>query len=283
MPVMDADQRRKLEDQLLRKAEEAIRTLRREAETGDPARVDSLAEAMAGLLKTREFPSLRAAEFRELTRAVQRGAYQRSVDSLLIQAERCGHRGDEKGRNALLTQAKDHFAKALRFGADDEFRHGVERRVQATLMTSKDGVDDRTKQAAKHKLNQHDVGAKPPNGIERRRAIRYMDPVLAVEAEGRRCTTINWSTRGLLVDLPPEEFAHAVGGKLRLELHCPEIPETIGPDKTSHRVGGRQIAHVVRLDPDRRAVALSFPDISTVMLDLIHAMKETGIKPEPER
>ncbi|ALG70573.1 hypothetical protein VY88_06495 [Azospirillum thiophilum] len=278
MPVMDADQRRKLEDQLIRKAEEALRTLRREAETGDPARVDSLAEGLAGLLKTREFPSLRAAEFRELSRAYQRGAYQRSVDSLLVQAERCGHRGDDKGRNALLTQAKDHFAKALRLGADDEFRHGVERRVQATLMTSKDGVDDRTKQAAKRKLEQHDVGAKPPNGIEHRRAIRYVDPALVVEAEGRSCTTINWSTRGLLVDLPPAEFSHAVGGKLRLELYCPEVPERGG-----QRVGGRQVAHVVRLDPDRHAVALSFPDISTVVLDLMHAMKDAGIKPEPER
>ncbi|WP_146210704.1 PilZ domain-containing protein [Azospirillum sp. TSO35-2] len=273
MPVMDADQRRKLEDSLLRKAEEAVRRLRHEAESGDPTRVDSLAEGMAGLLKTREFPSVRAAEFREITRAIQRGAYQRSVDSLLVQAERCGHHGDEKGRNALLTQAKDHFAKALRFGADDEFRHGVERRVQAALMTSKDGVDDRTKEASRRKLEQHDVGAKPPNGIERRRSIRYMDPVLQVDAEGRRCTTINWSTRGLLVDLPPEEFSHAMGGKLRLELHCPEVPG----------VGGRQIAHVVRVDPDRHGVALSFPDISTVILDLMHAMKDAGIKPEPER
>lgn len=97
MPVMDADQRRKLEDQLLRKAEEAIRTLRREAEAGEPTHVDSLAEGLAGLLKTREFPSLRAAEFRELTRVIQRGAYQRSVDSLLIQAERCGHPATKRG------------------------------------------------------------------------------------------------------------------------------------------------------------------------------------------
>lgn len=278
MTVMDADQRRKLEDSLLRKAEEALRRMRHEAETGDPSHVDSLAEGLAGLLKTREFPSLRAAEFREMAKSAQRGAYQRSVDSLLCQAERFGHRGDDKGRNALLTQAKDHFAKALRFGADDEFRHGVERRVQAALMTSKDGVDDRTKAAAKRKLDQHDVGAKPPNGVERRRSIRYMDPALQVDAEGRRCTTINWSTRGLLVDLPPEDFSHAMGGKLRLELRCPDLPEVAG-----RPVGGRQIAHVVRVDPDRRAVALSFPDISTVMLDLMHAMKDAGIKPEPER
>ncbi len=280
MPVVDAAQRQKIEDALLRKAEDLMRRLRREADTAAPDQIDALAAAMAEMLKAKEFPSVRAAEFRELTKIVQRGVYQRSVDSLLIQAERCGHRGDDKGRNALLTAAKDHFAKALRFGADDEFRHGVERRVQATLMTSKDGVDDRTKEAAKRKLNQHDTGARPPNGIEHRRAIRYLDPPLTVLAEGRRCTTINWSTRGLLVDLPPEEFHHAIGGKLRLELSCAEVP---GVGCVGGAVSGRQIAHVVRLDPDRRAVALAFPDISTVILDLMHAMKDAGIKPEPER
>ncbi|MGF7172355.1 PilZ domain-containing protein [Azospirillum doebereinerae] len=273
MPVMDAEQRRKIEDALLRKAEEAIRRMRREAETAAPDHIDSLAMALAELLKAKEFPSLRAAEFRGTIRAIQCGAYQRSVDSLLVQAERCGHGGDDKGRNALLTQAKDHFGKALRFGADDEFRHGVERRVQATLMTSKDGVDDRTKQAAKRKLEQHDTGPKPPGGVERRRAIRYRDPALVVEVEGRRCETLNWSMHGLLVDLPPESFAHAIGDRLRLELRCAEAPGA----------GGRQIAHAVRLDPDRHAVALSFPDISTVVLALMHALKERGVKPEPER
>ena len=273
MPVMDADQRRKIEDALMRKAEDLVRRMRREAETAAPDQIDALAAAMTELLKSKEFPSVRATEFREITRVVQRGTYQRSVDTLLIQAERCGHNGDDKGRNELLTRAKDHFGKALRFGADDEFRHGVERRVQATLMTSKDGVDERTKQAAKRKMEQHDTCAKPPNGIERRRAIRYMDPVLTIEAEGRRCSSLNWSTRGLLVDLPPEEFSHAVGGKLRLELRCTDVPG----------IGGRQVAHVVRLDPDRHAVALSFPDISTVVLELMHAMKDAGVKPEPER
>jgi hypothetical protein len=273
MPVLDAGQRQKIEEALIRKAEDLARRMRREAETAPPDQIDALAATMTEMLKAKEFPSVRAAEFREMTKVIQRGVYQHSVDTLLVQAERCGHRGDDKGRNALLTSAKDHFAKALRFGADDEFRHGVERRVQATLMTSKDGVDDRTKDAAKRKLDQHDVGAKPPNGVEHRRAIRYMDPVLTVDAEGRRCTTVNWSTRGLLVDLPPEEFNHAVGGKMRLELRCAELPG----------VGGRQIAHVVRLDPDRHAVALTFPDISTVILELMHAMKDAGIKPEPER
>lgn len=277
MPVMDAGQRKKLEDSLMRKAEEFVRRMRTEAESGAPDRVDSLATSLTELLKTKEFPSLRAAEFRQIAKTLQCNAYQRSVDSLLVQAERCGHKGDDKGRNDWLTKAKDHFGKAIRLGADDEFRHGVERRVQAALMTSKDGVDDRTKRANARKLAQQDVGAKPPNGIERRSVLRYMDPVLAVELEGRRLTTVNWSIRGLLLEPYHGEPPLKVGDRVRLDLHCPDLN---APDPPGT---GRQVAHVVRIDSDRHALAVSFPEMSMVVLDLVHRMKEAGIHPEPER
>lgn len=282
MPVMDAGQRKKLEDTLMRKAEEFVRRMRTEAESGAPDRVDELAASLTELLKTREFPSLRAAEFRQTAKAIQCGAYERSVDSLLIQAERCGHKGDDKGRNDWLTKAKDHFGKAIRLGADDEFRHGVERRVQAALMTSKDGVDERTKRANARKLEQQDVGAKPPNGIERRRVLRYMDPVLAVEMEGRRFTTVNWSIRGLLLEPYHGELGLEVGDRVRLDLHCPDLSTPEAPGAGRQPVH-RQLAHVVRIDADRRALALGFPDMSTAVLDLVHRMKDAGIHPEPER
>lgn len=275
MPAMDADQRKKAEDALMRKAEDLVRRMRREAEAGAPDRVDAQAASMAELLKAREFPSVRAAEFRETAKAVQRGAYQRSVDALLCQAERCGHKGDDKGRNEWLSKAKDHFGKAIRLGTDDEFRHGVERRVQAALLTSKDGVDDRTKQANARKLEQHDVGAKPPNGVERRRAIRYADPVLTVTIGDRRFTTANWSIRGALLEPYDGDPDLAVGDRLRLEIACAEIANI----QSVHR----QAAHVVRIDPERRAFAVDFPAISTAVLDLVHAMREAGIRPEPER
>ena len=273
MPVMDANQRKKAEDALMRKAEELVRRLRAEAESGPPDRVDAQAAMMTELLKSREFPSVRAGEFRELTKSIQRNSYQRSVDALLSQAERCGHKGDDKGRNEWLTKAKDHFGKAIRLGADDEFRHAVERRVQAALLTTKDGEDDRTKQANARKLEQHDTGAKPPNGIERRRAIRYMDPVLTVEVDGRRFTTVNWSIRGFLLEPYHGELGLSEGDKLRLDIHCAEVPGG----------GGRQVAHAVRIDPDRHTLAVTFPEMSTVVLDLVHAMKDAGIHPEPER
>lgn len=274
--VMDAEQRRKLEDALLRKAEALVRQLRQAAESGNPANVDAQAAIMTELLKAREFPTQRAAEFRETTKTIQRSAYQLSVDTLIGQAERRGHAGDDKGRNELITRAKEHYAKAVRFGADEEFRSAVERRVQAALMTSKDGIDDRTKQAAARKLEQHDVGAKAPGGIERRRCIRYMDPVMTVELGGRKYQTVNWSIRGLLLENYRGELELSPGDRVKLDVHCTDVPE-VGT------VSGRQVAHVVRVDAERNTLALDFPEMSTVILDLVHRMKDAGIRPEPER
>lgn len=273
--VLDADQRRKLEDALLRKAEELIRALRRLAEGGDPEAVESQATTLAELLKTREFPTQRATEFREAAKSIQRDAYELSVDTLIREAERKGHAGDNQGRNEVLNRAKVHFAKAVRFGADEEFRAGVERRVQAALMTSADGVDERTKKANARKLEIHDKpGPKPPKGIERRRAIRYMDPVLTVTIAGHRYHTINWSIRGLLLEAYRGELALAAGARLKLEVRCDDLPG---------HVPLRAVARVIRIDKDRLALAIAFPDMSEAVIDLCHALKEAGIQPEPER
>ena len=273
--VLDAEQRRKLEDALLRKAEEAIRALRRLSEGNDPDSVESQANSLSELLKAREFPSQRATEFREMAKAIQRNAYQLSVDTLIREAERKGHAGDDKGRNEVLTKAKAHFAKAVRFGADEEFRAGVERRVQAALMTSAEGVDERTKKANARKLEIHDKpGPKPPGGIERRRAIRYMDPVLTVDIAGHRYRTVNWSIRGVLLETYRGELGASAGERLKLEVRCEDIPD---------HAPVRAVAHVVRLDKDRSALALAFPDMSEAIIELCHAMKAAGIQPEPER
>jgi hypothetical protein len=273
--VLDAAERKKQEDALLRKAESSLALLRKMAETADVDRVETAAQALTELLKAREFPSQWTGEFRTMIKAVQRDVCQLSVDRLITEAERKGHQGDEKGRNELLSLAKKRFIMAVRNGADDEFRHGVERRVQAALMTSADGVDERTKKASARKLLEHDVGATPPKGMgERRRAIRYSDPVLTVELGGMHFKTINWSIRGLLIEGYKGELALSAGDHVKLTIQCAELPP---------RPVTRQLAGVARVDKDRQALALNFPDISTVILDLAHAMKDAGIRPEPER
>ena len=112
------------------------------------------------------------------------------------------------------------------------------------------------------------VECKAPGGVERRRAIRYIDPVLTVEIAGVKYKTLNWSTRGLLL----EEFAEPleIGSFVKTCLSSEEVPG-----------GGRGWAKVVRRMPKRHELALEFPDISTVVLALMHEMKLAGIRPEP--
>lgn len=277
--VLDVEQRRKIEATLIGKAVDIVRAMRSTAEGDNPEAVDTQAQALTELLKAKEFPSIRSGEFREQAKLLQRCAYQRSVNTLLARAERRAHAGDEKGRNELLTQAKDHFAKSLRFGADEDFRHGVERRAQALLMTTADGVDQRTKTASARKLEQQDrqnnAGPKPPDGIERRRCRRYGDPVLAVDAGGVHYHTVNWSIRGLLLEPYRPEDAPALGSRVRLTIRCADLPANLPPLS--------QTGVVVRQDPERRLMAIAFADISTPLLDLLHTLKDAGIQPEPER
>src|SRR5690606_28411954 len=111
--MMDPEARKRLEDALLRKVEGSIAQLRRLAEGDNPEAVEQSALSIGEMLKAREFPTQRAVEFRESLKAIQRDAYARSVDTLVGQAERRGHAGDEKGRNAILAQAKAHYGKAI--------------------------------------------------------------------------------------------------------------------------------------------------------------------------
>lgn len=273
--VMDAEQRHKLEEALIRKAEEHVRAMRRMAEGNDPDVVEQQANTLADLLKAKEFPSQRATEFRETAKALQRNAYQLSVDTLIREAERKGHAGDDKGRNEVLTKAKTHFAKAVRYGADDEFRSGVERRVQAALLTTADGVDERTKKANARKLELTEKpGPKPPGGVERRRAIRYMDPVLTVDIAGHRYRTVNWSIRGLLLETYRGELMVSAGTRLKLDIRCEDVPD---------HPAVHAVAHVIRLDKERHALAVAFPEMSEAIIELCRAMKSVGIQPEMER
>ena len=178
MAVLDADKRQKVAEALLRKAEGLIREMTAMIEAGDPARIDSLADSFAEVVKTSGFPPQRAGEFRATVKQLQLHSRQLATEAMMAKAEDRARAGDEKGRNEMLTLAKEHFGKAIRYGADDEFRGAVDRRVQTILLTTKEGIDDRTKAAAKRRLETRDSRSKAPGGVERRRAMRYAAPTL---------------------------------------------------------------------------------------------------------
>ncbi|WP_207479486.1 hypothetical protein [Arenibaculum pallidiluteum] len=272
MAVIDVAQRQKIIDGLLRKAEDLLRSMRNGAMTEPPEGIEARALALAELMKAPEFPPQRASEFREQAKIFQRNAFQRSVDAQLSLAEQAARAGDDKKRNEILAKAREHFGKAVRFGVDDEFRGAVERRVQAIMLTSAGGVDQRTKDAAARKLETQDAATKAPAGRERRGAIRYFDPPLTVVLDGRSYHTVNWSIRGLLIEDFRNDQGLRVGDKVRLDLSCEFSPDPV-----------RQPAVVARVGNPDGTLALAFPAISTAVLGFAHAMKGAGVQAAPER
>lgn len=270
---MDAETRKKMADALMRRAESVIRALREATDRNeDPSRVEAIVDQLNDVLKQPGFPPQRASEFRDIGRAAALNSRRLAMEAVFGKAEIVAREGDEKARNELLALAKEHYGKALRHGADEKFRDAVEKRVQMILQTTKEGIDDRTKAAARRKLEEREGrGAKAPGGRERRRAIRYVTPRFQLLVEGVRYSTINWSTRGLAIGPYRGELGVREGDRVRVDICCAEAD-----------VVGRVQASVVRVLSERGFFAVEFPDICTIILDITHKLKSVGIIPEPE-
>ncbi len=265
---MNAEQRQKIQDTLLRSAETVVRQMRLQADDGQLEGLGRCADKIQELTRIKEFPNQRALEVQRSVRFILRDAYSRRVGDLLTELIHRLRRGDPEAKNALLGQVKDNISLAVQFGADEEFRHSVDRHLQVIELTSTEGIDKQAKAEALRRTELHETVSRAPGGHERRRSIRYIDPVLTVEFEGEVYTTLNWSTRGLLVGdfITPLRL----GTDVRITLSCDDSPG-----------GGRTWARVVRRVRERCELALEFPDISTVILGLMHEMKLAGIRPEP--
>ena len=265
---MTPEERRKVQDTLLRSAEQLVRQMKTEADGGHVDQLERSAGKITELTKQKDFPTQRAQEFQRTIKFIQRQAYEHRVGDLLHELIHQLHGGHEEGKTDLLTKVREGLSVAMKFGADEEFRASVDRHLQVIQLTTGEGIDKRAKAEAARKTELHDTVCKAPGGIERRRAIRYVDPVLTVEISGVKYKTINWSTRGLLL----EEFAEPleIGSFVKAFLSSEDVPG-----------GGRNWAKVVRRIPKRHELALEFPDISTVVLALMHEMKMAGIRPEP--
>jgi hypothetical protein len=265
---MNAEERRKVQDTLLRSADAIVRQMRTHADEGQLDNLSRCADKIQELTKIKDFPNQRAQEVQRSVKFILRDAYARRVGDLMTELTHRLRRGDEEAKKDLLGKVRHHITLAVQFGADEEFKNSVDRHLQVIELTTDGGIDKQAKAEAARRTELHDTASRAPGGKERRRAIRYVDPVLTVELEGGKYTTLNWSTRGLLL----ENFTLPLrlGTDVRITLSCEEVPG-----------GGRTWARVVRRVRERQELALDFPDISTVILGLMHEMKLAGIRPEP--
>ncbi|HYD31018.1 MAG TPA: PilZ domain-containing protein [Azospirillaceae bacterium] len=256
----------------MRLADSAVRMMRTDAEAGSADSLDKKVCKFEELLKSDAFPPQRASEYRDKLKSLRREAFQKSVDLLLHQIENASRTEDFKGRNDLVGKARNHLASAMRYGADEDFRKGVERRIGTALLMTAEGIDKRAKEAAERKaaeeLKEKRSGA--PGGVERRRAIRYGSPPLTVTIDGQTYETANWSVRGILIEAIRADLEP--GDTVRLDLSCEGIEG-----------GGRVTAHVVDSDADTKRLAFDFGAICPVVLGLMHGMRAAGIRPSADR
>ncbi|MEI8396897.1 MAG: hypothetical protein WCF85_19350 [Rhodospirillaceae bacterium] len=266
--MMTQDERRKIQDTLLRAAEAIIRKMHADAEAGNINELTREADKIAELTKQKDFPTQRSQEFQRNSKFIQREAYEKRVSDLLSEISVRLRKGDKDAKKNLLGTVRDQLSLAVRFGADEDFRASVDKRLHLIDETTKEGIDERAMAAARRKTELHTVVCRAPGGVERRRVNRYISPVLMIEIQGRKYPALNWSDWGMMIgncDLPIP-----LGMIVTVTISCGEVPG-----------GGHERARVVRRIPKRSELALEFPDLAHNVLALMHEMRMAGITPEP--
>lgn len=240
----------------------------RDAAEGDNLkRVDDLADRCLEFLQTDGFPFQRKREFGDELKVIRRDCYQRSVTRLLTQALAAAQAEDLERRNTLMGEAKANMSTALSLGVDQEFKTSVQRKVDVILMTSARGTDEKARAAGNASPEPDRPVRGAPDGVERRRSVRYDDPVLEVLLNDQRGQTVNWSIGGLLVAgiaVPPSP-----GHRARI---------TVWYEGVGSRV--RLAGNIVDIRPNGD-VALAFKAMVPELLDLLHALRSEGIAPHP--
>ena len=255
------------EQELIRRAQDGLRALRAAAESNNLKRVDEVGDRCLEILNSEGFPYQRKLELSETVKVIRRDCYQRSVTRLLGEALAAARNEDMDKRNALMGEAKSSMSVALRLGVAPEFKTSVQRKVDVILMTSAPGTDDKAKAAADADAESERRIAQAPDGIERRRSVRYDEPVLQVMLGDQRGRTANWSIGGLLVEgivVPPTQ-----GQRVRITLWYDGIGRRVRTQGT-----------VVAIRPPGN-VALAFKAMVPDLLDLLHALRAEGIVPHP--
>ena len=243
--------------------------IRRSAENADVDGVKSRCDALSERLRELDFPRDRAREFIQVMTALRQLAHIRKVDALLSQAIQAARSGDQDGKAHLLAQSKQHIALAIRYGANEEFRHTVEKRIEVLRGTSEEGTNEEAIRRAEIEAARLRRKPPPPPEAVMRRAIRYVAPSLKVTIGNEVLRTVNWSIRGVLIG--EVKALPKLGERLRFEVEMPGLAE-----------GGKVQGRVVRIDDPKGTVAVDFGDINTTVLGIVRYMKDEGVVPVPE-
>ncbi|CAO3421647.1 hypothetical protein [Azospirillum endophyticum] len=249
-------QRRNIEEALTRRAEMLLQRMQRIIESSNSERLDIDAGLLIDLLKSPDFPRLHKPAFQEAAKQLQRQSHEQTTGRLLTEAENGARAGDRAARDRLVAKAKETLSKAVKNGSAKDFRKEMEKRLLSVAAM------EIAPAPVRQKLRKRPAQAQPPNGVEKRHTIRYTEPVLTVAIDQTEYRTIDWSTRGLLLNVGPVSVPFLVGDQVRVEISCPNV-----------EMRHRQQAKVARHDESKNSLALAFLDIDPVILAFLKAIE----------
>lgn len=228
------------------------------------SRLDLCVEKMDKLVTLKDFPPGLGGDLKSLCRRIRRETHEKRVSDLIDGAMLAVRDDQLENRRAALDGISAALYEAVRSGADRDFCDQIAKRLEVLALTTRKGIDEPARREAARKTELKAETA-PQGGRDRRRAIRYADPVLVLDCRGwGPYRTLNWSCYGFLADgagKPPP-----VGKSLRIALRCGLLPGF------EERMAGT----VVKLT-ETGGFAIEMPNIETGILKLMNLLKKNGI------
>lgn len=216
------------------------------------AAIKQLYEVMKTPLMPRDFFQQTATQLKQLELLANMKAADQAVRRAVVHAQ-----ADRKlERNQEVTAARGFLRRAVALGANEEFKRGAEMAIESATLTG--GVRQKGPTRAKPEDNAPVV--RPLAKQDKRHYKRYTTPVLRVGVGTETLSTLDWSLGGVLLD------------GCTVDDYMSGQPLTV---KLVHIGDSRPVmaqAEVVRIDAERRMLALRFAEVTPELSGFLRRM-----------
>jgi hypothetical protein len=235
------------------------------AKLGDIESARRRFDRVRAMVKDARLPADFLNELKESIRQSEITGLKKLTDQLLERANDLARVDDIAGRAAKVKEAREHIARVLALGGEPDFKEVSEKKIEIAMLTSSREAAAAPKNMATPRA-AFTAPEKAAVSREQRRFKRFTDPQLAVDVDGRRFKTLNWSIGGMaLVAWPPEWDA-----KTRIDLSF----AAEGDDARFQEAG-----QFLRVFGETRNASVQFESVHSQALKLVQRLAGKGRPP----
>ena len=237
------------------------------AKAGDIEAARRRFDRVRTMVKDLRLPAEYLNELKETIRTTEIAGLKKLTDHLLERASDCARKDDIAGRASYVKEAREHIGRVLSLGGEPDFKEISEKKIEIAMLTS-------SREAAAAPKNQASAPRAAFSGPERaavsreqRRFKRFTNPPLAVDVDGRRFKTLNWSIGGMALVGWPAEWDS--------KQHI-EITFSAEGDETRFAEGGQ----FLRVFGEGRNASVQFENTHSQALKLVQRLAGLGRPPQ---